>query len=78
MPKVPEKWHIMISRDLRMKKFLSVSMLVALCTVGFAQSPITLGEAKPIDIHVADVEWQPKGQAMIYRRQEQDGSSIGI
>ena len=32
----------------------------------------------PIDIHVVEAEWQPAGQALIYKREEESGFSLGI
>ena len=49
-----------------------------MCGICFSQSPISLSVAKPIDIHVVEAEWQPKGQALIYKREEDSGFSLGI
>ncbi len=54
-------------------------MLLGLCVNGFAQSgQVTLGKAMPIDIHVVEAKWQPAGQALIYKREEESGFSLGI
>jgi len=54
-------------------------MLLGLCVNGFAQlGQVTLGKAMPIDIHVVEAEWQPAGQALIYKREEESGYSLGI
>ncbi len=54
-------------------------MLLGLCVNGFAQlGQVTLGKAMPIDIHVVEAKWQPAGQALIYKREEESGFSLGI
>ena len=54
-------------------------MLLGLCVNCFAQSgQVTLGKAMPIDIHVVEAKWQPAGQALIYKREEESGFSLGI
>ena len=57
-----------------------VALFVAsLSTLGLGQSgDITLGDAMPIDHHVVDVEWQPEGHVLIYRRQEDKGFGLGV
>ncbi len=61
-----------------MFKLATIFFAASICGVCFSQSPITLGVAKPIDIHVVDAKWQPAGQALIYKREEETGFSLGI
>jgi hypothetical protein len=61
-----------------MFKLATIFFTASICGVCFSQSPITLGVAKPIDIHVVDAKWQPAGQALIYKREEEAGFSLGI
>ncbi len=62
-----------------MVKYVSLSLAVVLS--GFAASqgePVSLGVSKPIDIHVTQVVWQPTGQALIYKRDEEKGIGLGV
>ena len=61
-----------------MSKFVLTSLLVAFSAFSFGQEDIKLGNAKAVDIHVIDVQWQPTGRAMIYRRQEENGFGLGV
>ena len=59
----------------------SLIVLALASVAGFACSqngPINLGEAKPIDVLVREVEWQPQGKVLIYRRDQEQGSALGV
>ena len=59
----------------------SLIVLALASVAGFACSqngPINLGEAKPIDVLVKEVEWQPQGKVLIYRRDQEQGSALGV
>ena len=51
---------------------------IAFCHVWGQSEAISLGMAQAIDLHVIDVEWQPAGKALLYRRQEEKGFSLGL
>lgn len=61
-----------------MKKLAFTSILIAAFALSLGQDDIKLGSAKPVDIHVLDVEWQPAGKAFTYRRTEENGMGIGV
>lgn len=60
-----------------MKAFAAVSLALVACPV-FAQKQPKLEPAQPVDIRADSVQWHPKGNALIYRRQEENGFGIGI
>jgi hypothetical protein len=61
-----------------MRKLVLTSLFVAVSAFSFGQDDIKLGDAKPVDIHVIDVQWQPAGKALIYRRKEENGFGLGV
>ena len=62
-----------------MMKFLTVSVLTVVSGLAFSQGdPVSLGVAKPVDIHVTQVDWQPTGRALIYQREEEKGIGLGV
>jgi hypothetical protein len=70
---------IVQDRGITLVKFISVSILSAICALGFGQNaPVILGKAVPIDIHVVEAQWQPAGNALIYKREEETGFSLGV
>ena len=61
-----------------MVKLASTSIAVILAALSLGQNgPIQLGDAKPVDIHVSAVDWDPNGQALIYTRDEEASKSVG-
>ncbi len=55
---------------------VGISSLIALLAAG-AMAQVQMGEAKPVDIHVTRVDWQPAGLALIYAKEVETGIAIG-
>lgn len=60
-----------------MKTAIATMIALGMTSWASAQLP-TLGEATPVDIRVTDVQWQPKGNAILYQREDDLGFGLGV
>lgn len=58
----------------------AIAMLLASAAAmgALAQKLPTLNPAQAIDVRVKDVQWQPHGDALLYSKEEENGSGIGV
>jgi hypothetical protein len=61
-----------------MVRFLVALLSLVLWVRVFGQAPVRVQAATPVDIHVKDVDWQPLGKALIYRRDSETGFGLGV
>jgi|GEM_PF-2436255 len=65
-----------VSYHKSVKALAIVSIGVMGCA--FAQTPPKIGPAQAVDIRVRSTDWQPRGQALLYSRDEDSGIGIGL